>query len=114
MPSDWNAGTVTAQFYWTHPATATNFGVVWALSGRSYANDDALDQSLATGVQQIADTGGTTTDLYISDATPAITITGATASELVQFRATRVVADGSDTMAVDAKLIGVMVTFTRS
>ena len=59
MPSEWDGGTVTAVFYWTHPSTTTNFGVVWNLAGRSYANDDALDQALGTA-QQIADTGGTT------------------------------------------------------
>jgi hypothetical protein len=113
MPSDWDAGTITAVFYWKHPATDTNFGVVWNLAGRSYANDDALDQAMGTA-QQVADTGGTTADLYITAATPAITITGATASELVQVKVSRVVGDGSDTMAVDAHLLGVMINYTRA
>jgi hypothetical protein len=30
MPSDWNAGTITAQFYWTATGTSTN-NVQWAL-----------------------------------------------------------------------------------
>ena len=112
MPSDWDGGTITAVFYWTHPSTTTNFGVVWNIAGRSYANDDALDQALGTA-QQIADTGGTTNDLYITGATPAITITGAGASEYVHFKVSRVTGDGSDNMAVDAKLIGVMINYTR-
>jgi hypothetical protein len=65
-------------------------------------------------LQEVTDTGGTTSDLYISDATPAITITGATASELVQFRVNRDPDDAADNLAVDAKLLGVMVTFTRT
>ena len=113
MPSDWNAGTIMATFYWTHAATTTNFGVVWGCQGRSYANSDALDQALGTA-QEIADTGGTTNDLYISSATSAITITGAAASELVQFRVYREATDGSDTMAIDARLLGVMISFTRT
>ena len=113
MPSDWDAGTITAVFYWTHGATDTNFGVTWELGGRSYANSDALDQAMGT-IQEIVDTGGTTGDLYITSATPSITITGATASEMVQFRVGRQVADAGDTLAIDAKLIGVMINYTRS
>jgi hypothetical protein len=114
MPTDWNAGTVTAVFYWMHPATTTNFGVVWQLEGRAFANDDALDQAWGT-LQEIADTGGTTSDLYISGATPAITLAGSPAAgQLVQFRIGRQPADGSDTMAVDAFLLGVMINYTRT
>jgi hypothetical protein len=113
MPSDWNAGTVTAVFYWMHPATTTNFGVMWQIAGRSYADDDALDQAMGT-LQEVSDTGGTTTDLYVTAATPAITIIGAGASELVQFRVNRDPVDAADTLAVDAKLLGVMITYTRS
>lgn len=113
MPSDWDAGTITAQFYWMHPATVTNFGVRWGIQGRSYADDDALDQAAGTA-QEVTDTGGTTSDLYISVATSAITITGATAGELVRFRVYRDPANGADNMAVDAKLLGVMVNFGRT
>lgn len=113
MPSDWDAGTVTAVFYWTHAATDTNFGVMWQIAGRSYANDDALDQAMGT-LQEVTDTGGTTSDLYVTAATPAITIIGAGASELVQFRVNRDPDDATDTLAVDAKLLGCMISFTRS
>jgi len=113
MPSDWDGGTVTAVFYWTHAATDTNFGVVWGCQGRSYANDEALDQAFGDAVE-VADTGGTTDDLYISAATEAITIAGATASEFVQFRVYRDPTDESDTMAIDARLLGVMINYTRS
>ena len=114
MPSDWNAGTITAVFYWTHQATVTNFGVVWQIEGRAYANDDAIDAAWGT-LQEIADTGGTTGDLYISGATPAVTIAGSpAASQLVQFRIGRQPADVSDTMAIDALLLGVMINYTRT
>lgn len=113
MPSDWNAGTVTAKFYWMHDSTTTNFKVAWAIQGRSYADTDALDQAMGTAIQT-NDTGGTTNALYISPQTAAITITGAGASELVQFRVYRVATDGTnDTLAIDAKLLGVMINFTR-
>jgi len=113
MPSDWNAGTVEAMFYWTHGATTTNFGVVWGIQGRSYANNEALDQAFGTA-QEISDVGGTTNNIYVSASTTAITLAGATASELVQFRIYRDPTDEADTMAIDARLIGVMITFTRT
>jgi hypothetical protein len=87
---------------------------VWAIAGRSFANDDALDDSTAQTEQQIADNGITAGDLHISSATPAITVLGAGAGELVFWRITRVTGDGSDTMAQDARLIGVMINFTRA
>jgi len=111
MPSDWDASTVTATFYWLHPATATNFGVVWGLQGVAMANDDPLDVAQGT-VQTVADTGGTTSDLYISAATSAMTIAGSPAAgEYVQFRVQRTATDGSDTMTVDAYLLGALITY---
>lgn len=113
MPSDWNAGTVTAQFYWTATGTSTN-SVVWACQARSYADSETIDQAFGTE-QVIADAHtATALQVQISSATPAITIAGATAGELVQFQIKRNVADGSDTLAVDAMLIGVMIAFTRT
>ena len=114
MPSDWDAGVVTAKFHWMHPATTTNFKVAWALQGVSLADDDAGDASWGTAVQ-VNDIGGTTNDIYVSPASGNITIAGAGASELVQFRVYRVADDATnDTLAVDAKLLGVMVSFVRS
>ena len=113
MPGDWDASTITAVFYWTHGATTTDFGVVWGLSGVSFGDGDASDAAFGT-VQVIADTGGTTDDIYISAATLAITIGGPpVASEFVVFRAVRVPTDGADTMTADAKLLGVAITYGR-
>jgi hypothetical protein len=112
MPKGWNEGTVIAQYIWTHPATVTNFGVVWGIEGLALANDDALDTAWGTEVV-VADTGGTTSDVYISDESAVVTVAGSPAAEeYVNFRITRVVGNGSDTMAVDAYLIGVKVHYT--
>jgi hypothetical protein len=113
MPSDWDASTITAVFYWMHGGTTTNFGVTWALDAYSFGDSDAGDAAFGTQ-QHIPDTGGTTSDVYISDATPAITVGGTPAAgELVQFRVQRLPNDGDDSMAVDAKLLGVMLTYGR-
>jgi hypothetical protein len=112
MPSDWNAGTITAIFYWTHGATTTNFAVIWGLQGGSYGNDDSIDLAWGTA-QEVTDTGGTTNDVYISGSTAAITLANTpAANEFVQLRVYRKAAAAGDTLAVDAKLLGVMVTYT--
>lgn len=112
MPKSWDEGTVTARFSWSHASTVTNFGVVWALEAVAISDDDALDVAFGTA-QQIADTGGTTDDLYITSATPAITIGGTPqAEDFVVFQVKRVPADGSDTLAVDARLHGVTLYYT--
>lgn len=112
MPKSWNEGTVIAQFVWTHGSTVTNFGVVWSLAGVAFADSDALDTAFGTAVTA-TDTGGTTDDVFISPETNAITIAGTpSAEELVAFNACRAPSDGSDTMAVDAKLIGLKLHYT--
>jgi hypothetical protein len=112
MPKSWNESTITAAFAWSHAATVTDFGVVWGIEAVAISNDDALDVAFGTA-QTVADTGGTTDDLYFSAATSAITIGGTPQPEdLVVFQVKRVPADGSDTMTVDARLHGVTIYYT--
>jgi len=113
MPSDWDGGTVTCEFWWTATGTSTN-PVEWAAQGRSYADSETIDQ--AFGTEQVISDAHTATALQAqkSSATPAITITGAAAGELVILRVKRNPASGNDTLAVDAKLIGVVVNYTRT
>lgn len=112
MPKSWDEGTVTAAFTWSHPSTTTNFGVVWALEAVALSDDDAGDAAFGTA-QTVTDTGGTTNDIYVSPTTSAITIGGTPASEdWVVFQAKRVPSDGSDTMAVDARLHGISLFLT--
>lgn len=114
MPKSWDEGTIVAQFIWSHPSTTVNFGVVWSLAGVALADSDALDTAFGTA-QTATDTGGTTDDVYISPETSAITIAGSpTAEELIVFQAKRVAANGSDTLAVDAYLIGVKIHYTTN
>lgn len=112
MPSNWNAGTVTAKFHWT--ASTGSGDVVWGLKGRSYANDDALDQAMGTG-QTATDTLTATNDLDISPATSGITIGGTVASgNPVIFEVYRDAAAGGDTLGADARLLGVEISYTAS
>jgi len=111
LPSNYTtAATVTAKFLWT--ADSGSGGVVWALAARALSDDDALDTAMGTA-QQVADTLLAAGDMHISGATSAITIAGSPASGVpVVFEVKRVPSDGSDTLAVDPRLIGVIVTYT--
>ena len=112
MPSNWNAGTVTAKFHWT--ASTGSGDVVWGLQGRAYANDDALDQAMGTA-QTATDTLTATNDVDISPATSAITLGGTAASgNPVIFQVYRDADAGGDTLANDARLLGVEISYTAS
>jgi hypothetical protein len=114
MPKGWDEGTVTAQFSWSHGSTTTNFGVVWQLAGVALSDNTALDTAFGTA-QTATDTGGTTDRIYISPATSAITIGNTPAAEdWVVFQVARVPANGSDTMAIDARLHGVTIYYTTT
>lgn len=114
MPKGWNEGTLVCQFVWTHPATTTNFGVVWGIRAIAYANDDALDSAYGTAVE-VNDTGGTTHDVYISPESGELTVAGSPGDEeFVIFEIYRDPAEAADTMAVDAWLLSVKVHYTIS
>lgn len=111
-PKSWNEGTLTARFRWSHAATATNFGVVWGIQAVAVSDDDTLNVNFGTA-QTVTDTGGTTDDLYVTSETSAITVAGTPAAgDTIFFRVYRKSADGSDNLAVDARLHGVDIFMT--
>ena len=104
MPQQWNEGTVTFQIVWSHAATTTNFGVVYELAAVATGDTDAGDPAFGT-VQTSTDNGGTTNAIYISPESAAITVAGTPqAGDYVFFRLRRVPTNGSDTLAVDARV----------
>lgn len=112
MPKKWNEGTITFKAHWSHAATTTNFGVAWSLQAVAVSDDDAIAVAFGTA-QVVTDTGGTTNDLYATAESSAITVAGTPAAEdMVFFRVAREPANGSDTMAIDARLHGVTVYVT--
>jgi hypothetical protein len=114
FPKSWDLGTVTFQPQWSHASTTTNFGVVWGLAGVARSDDDAGDVAFGTA-QTSTDTGGTTNDIYLGPESSAITIAGTPAAgDTVQFQINRTVADGSDTLGIDARLHGIRLFFTTS
>lgn len=114
MPKSWNEGTITAIPQWMHPSTTTNFGVVWGVSAVALSDDDAADTAFGTA-QTSTDTGGTTSDLYHGPATSAITIGNTPAEgDTVIIQVSRNPSDGSDTMAVDAYFLGLLIRVTSN
>jgi hypothetical protein len=114
MPKSWDEGTVTFAPLWSHASTTTNFGVVFDLQGYAASNDDAIATAFGTA-QTSTDTGGTTDDIYMGPESSAITIAGTPAAEdTVFFRLSRVTGNGSDTMAIDARLHGIVLYITTN
>lgn len=112
MPKKWNAGTITLQFRWSHAATTTNFGVVWGAQALAVSDDDTMLANFGTA-QTVTDTGGTTSDLYVTSETSAITVAGSPAkSDSLFLRVYRDATNGSDTLAIDARLHSVTIFVT--
>jgi len=108
LPKQWNEGTVTFKGYWT--AASGSGTVAWSLQGAARSDDDAMDQAYGTA-QTSTDTLITANDVHESPESSAITITGTPAAEdLCFFLLTR--ATGSDTLGVDARLLGIKLYIT--
>lgn len=112
MPKSWDESTVTFKPLWT--AASGSGGVVWGLAGYSFSDDDAMDQAVS-GQQTSTDTLLTANDMHIGPESSAITIGGTPAEgDAVYFEITREVANGSDTIGADAKLIGIHLYITTN
>ena len=114
MPKSWDEGTVTFKPIWSHDATVTNFGVYWTLQAVAVSNDDTILTNFGT-LQSSTDTGGTTNDIYMGPESSAITVGGSPASEdIVFFRLSRDPTNGSDTLAIDARLHSIVLYITTN
>jgi len=115
MPTDWDGGTITAQFYWIANSTSTN-SVVWGIKGRAYSDNQPWDAAFGTAVETTdANNGGTGANtINISAVSAAVTIGGSPAGGChMQIQVYRL-GSGSDTLAVDAELFEVRLTYTRA
>jgi hypothetical protein len=112
MPKSWNEGTVTFQPVWT--AASGSGGVVWELRAVAMSDDDALDAAWGTG-QTSTDTLIAANDVHTGPESAAITIAGSPAeNDLVFFQIRRNVADASDTLGGDARLIAIRLFITTN
>lgn len=112
MPKSWNEGSLSFKAVWSHAATAVNFGVVWSLQALAVSDLDPIPAAFGTQ-QNVTDTGGTTNTEYVSPESTAMTVAGTPAAEdIVYFRVFRKAADAADTMAIDARLHGLILYYT--
>lgn len=111
MPPTWDRATLKVKFYWSSASGSTAGDTVeWKINGVAIGNDDSIED-VTFGLSQVisdallVDNG---TDMQISGATPAITIGGTPAlGDMINIRVSRNV-DGTDDMAEDAWLFGVL------
>lgn len=112
LPSNYNNSTITARFYWT--ASSGSGDVIWGIQGRAFADDDALDTAFGTA-QTVTDTLLLANDMHISGATSAVTIGGSPAANVpVQIQIYRDADAAGDSLAVDARLLGVQISYTAA
>ena len=113
MPKSWDEGTVTYDVIWSYSTNTTvNFGVVWSLAGVALSDGNSIDTAFGTAVL-VTDTGGATNAVYDSPESSAVTIGNVPAeNDLVIFQVSRVTSDVNDTLAVDARLLGIRLYYT--
>ena len=111
MPSDWDGGTITAEFEWTATGTSTN-NVQWEIAGRSYGDSETLDQAMAPCRSSRTRTPRRPSRRSGRARLRPSPSPDAAAGELVFLRIRRDVAN--DNLAVDAKLIGCVINYTRT
>lgn len=101
---NYNNGTVKFTPYWT--AASGSGTVIWNMAGVALSNDDALETAFGT-LQTSTDTLITAADVHVGPQSAAITIAGTPADSDLHFW--QIGRDISDTLAVDAKLLGIIV-----
>lgn len=109
FPKSWDEGTVTFQAFWT--AASGSGTAIFSLAGVALSNDDAIDTAFGSAIT-VTDTLLTALDIHVSPESAAVTIAGTPASDdIVYFQVSR---DISDSLGVDAKLIGIKLFYTNS
>lgn len=109
LPNRWDQGTIKVKAYWT--AASGSGGVAWGIRAKANGDDDALDSAYGTEVV-VTDTLLLANDCHITAASGALTVANTPASDdLLFFEVTREVGDAADTLAVDARLIGVKIQY---
>lgn len=112
IPKGWDEGTITFRFKWTNAAGLTTETVVMGLKALALSNDEAIDTAWGTEVT-VTDTWLAQNDVHISAESAAVTIGGTPAEgDFILFNLARKVA--SDNLTGDARILEVIITFTRA
>ena len=109
FPSYWNENTINFQVYWTTTATDTD-SVDWELAAVSVVDSGTIDVVFGTAVSVTDNVISAAEDLYVSGVSADLTVASAAANAVTFFNIERDA--GSDSMAEDAKLIGIKIFYT--
>ena len=105
LPKSWDSSTgICARFHWQTTASAND--VIWAIQAVCIANNAEIDSAFGTA-QTVTDTVINANRNHVSDYTSAITPANAADDSLTVFEVYRDADAGGDTLASDAKLLGV-------
>lgn len=113
MPTNWdfaqNFSSVT--LFWTAAAGTHGDGVVWGIKGRVFTHHDAIDQAYGSEVL-VTDTLDATGELHDPSNGPIVVAgTPANSPQWFQFKVSRKVGNAGDTLAHDARLMGIMIGY---
>lgn len=113
VPNDWTGSTFTYKLKY-HSGGATSGAVVWGVQGCSLANDEAYDTAYGTAVTVTDTVSGTSKGVATTDESSAVTPAGGTpaAGEYMKILIYRDATNGSDTLAADANLLSIEITYT--
>jgi hypothetical protein len=115
---NWDLGTIKAKFVWAASAAMTNNQtVIWGLNAYAVSDGDTVDVAFNAGEQTVSDTYATGDETgpiqKISSPTGAITVQGSPAvGDVIHCRVHRD-AD-TDTITIDAWLLGVMIEYGKT
>jgi len=109
LPKSASATAPTAQIAWTAASTSTS-SVLWALGCNAYADNIIIDD--AVSISTVLDPhSGTSSKLNVA-ADFTVPVGSLASNRWIQCEIARRGADGTDTLAVDARLIGVTLLYT--
>lgn len=111
MPESYDGGVIQFRYVWTNAGGGSAETVVFELSGRAYADSDAIDQAVGTPIE-VSDTWLAQNDIHISAWSGDVTLAGSPAgSQWVHLEVMRDVSE--DNLTGDARLIAVQIRFKQ-
>ena len=109
MPASYDGGVIQFRVFWTNAAGEADDTIEVELSGRSFGNDEAIDQANGTAVA-VTDTWIAQGDVHITDWSADVTLAGTPAgNELVHLEIMRDVS--GDDLAGDLRVIAVQLRY---
>lgn len=114
MPKSWDRGTIDFLVIYDHATTTGTPGVVFGLSARVLGDNSASDAAFGS-VVTVTDTCGTANQIYATPRSGAVTPAGtAGEGDMLILQLQRNPVDAADTLAVDARMIGVAVRYSNT